>query len=347
MAREPYYRTLSIAAAIAVTIGSTAAQAAVDGPKLGWNLAAYGPPRPATLALDRLSDVVKAETSGNFAIKVQYSEALAPAKEILDGTSIGAFELGWWVPTYAPGKLPSLTALGLPFLPLGDLMNATRAADAYYRHPVVAREHDVWNVDHIMVVFNPPYEFMGCGKAPDSIAAWKGLRVRALGGGGTAMARLGAVPTTVTSPEVYGAMDRGIVDAAAITYGSFATYKIPEIAHWYTKGFALNYIVTAVVGNKSAHAKLPPQYQALIKNAVPIATQAQAESVQAEEDKAEADFQKRGLKMINISAEMRQEMIRVGGTPVWDDWVKEMTEKGLPARTLLDFLLAEGRKGAS
>lgn len=71
------------------------------------------------------------------------------------------------------------------------------------------------------------------------------------------------------------------------------------------------------------------------------------ESVQAEEDKAEADFLKRGLKPVNISADMRQEMIRIGGTPVWEDWVKEMTEKGLPARELLDFILAEGRKSAS
>ncbi|MFO1190533.1 MAG: C4-dicarboxylate ABC transporter substrate-binding protein, partial [Alphaproteobacteria bacterium] len=100
------YPTLTIAtAAIAATMIATAAQAAVDGPKLGWNLAAYGPQRPATLALDRLSDIVKAETNGNFTIKVQYGETLAPAKEILDGTTIGAFELGWWVPTYAPGKL--------------------------------------------------------------------------------------------------------------------------------------------------------------------------------------------------------------------------------------------------
>jgi hypothetical protein len=75
--------------------------------------------------------------------------------------------------------------------------------------------------------------------------------------------------------------------------------------------------------------------------------QAQAQSVQAEEDKAEADFVKRGIKMVTIPPEMRQEMIRIGGTPVWEAWVKEMTEKGLPAKELLDFLLAEGRKSAS
>jgi len=337
----------SIMGALAGALIATGAQAAVDGPKVAWNLAAYGPPRPATLALDRISEFVSAETNGNFTIKVAYGETLAPAKEILDGAKIGAFELGWWVPTYAPGKQPSLTALGLPFLPLGDLMNATRATHAYYQHPAVAREHGIWNLDYIMVVFNPAYEFMGRGEAPDSIEAWKGLRVRALGGGGTAMARLGAVPTNVTAPEIYGALERGIIDAAALPYASFDAYNIKELGQWYTKGFALNYIVSAVIANKDAHERLPAQYKELLKSAVPPAMKAQAESVQAQEDKAEADFQKRGIKMISISPEMRQEMVRIGGTPVWEAWVKEMSEKGLPARELLDFLLAEGRKGAS
>lgn len=139
----------------------------------------------------------------------------------------------------------------------------------------------------------------------------------------------------------------GAAMAAAITYGSLASYKIPEISQWYTKGLAINYIATALIGNKNADTKLPAQYQALIKKAVPLAMQAQAESVPAEEDKAEADFQKRGLKTVDVPADMRQEIIRVGGTPVWDDWVKEMTEKGLPARELLDFILAEARKTSS
>lgn len=335
--------------ALAAVVGMTAAMPAwaVDGPRIAWNLAAYGPQRASTYALDQLSDIVKAETDANFNIKVHYGAVLSPEKEILDGASIGAFELGWWVPTYAPGKQPSLTALGLPFLPLGNMNNATRVAHAFYRHPVVTRDHDTWNLDYIMVVMNPPYEMMGRGKMPDTLAGWKGLRVRALGGGGTAMGRIGAVPTTVTAPEIYGALERGIVDAAALPYAAFDAYKINQIGQWYTKGLALNYVVTAVVANKDAHAKLPSQYRDLIRKTVPMAMQAQADSVQGEEDKAEADFRQRGLKMATVTPDVRQEMIRVGGTPVWEAWVKEMTEKGLPAQELLDFLLAEGRKGAS
>ncbi|MFO1189876.1 MAG: TRAP transporter substrate-binding protein DctP [Alphaproteobacteria bacterium] len=345
MIRFPIH-ALALAAAATLAMATMPAMA-VDGPRVTWNLAAYGPQRASTYALDQLSDIVLADTDGNFTIKVHYGAVLSPEKEILDGASLGAFELGWWVPTYAPGKQPSLTALGLPFLPLGNMSNATRVAHAFYQHPVVTRDHDAWNVDYIMVVMNPPYEMMGRGKTPDTLAGWKGLRVRALGGGGTAMGRIGAVPTTVTAPEIYGALERGIVDAAALPYAAFDAYKVNQIGQWYTKGLALNYVVTAVVGNKLAHAKLASQYQDLIKKAVPHAMQAQAASVQGEEDKAEADFQKRGLKRVTIPADVRQDMIRIGGTPVWEAWVKEMTDKGLPAQELLDFLLAEGRKGSS
>jgi hypothetical protein len=39
--------------------------------------------------------------------------------------------------------------------------------------------------------------------------------------------------------------------------------------------------------------------------------------------------------------------MRVGGQPVWDEFVKEMTAKGYPAKELLDFVLNEAKKGAS
>ena len=44
------------------------------------------------------------------------------------------------------------------------------------------------------------------------------MRVRALGGIGKAMKVIGAVPTTVTAPETYTAIESGTVDAAAFAF---------------------------------------------------------------------------------------------------------------------------------
>lgn len=339
---------LGIGAVAGFAIGTAGpALAAVDGPKVNWNIAAYGQARAATIAIDKLAEYVGAETGGNFSIKVHYGSTLAPEKEALDGVKIGAYEIGWAVAGYAPGKQPGLNALGLPFLPLGDMRQGTRISHAYYQHPAVKRDYDAWNGMYLQPIFVPAYEFMGRGKAPEKLDDWKGLRVRALGGAGSAMAKIGSVPTNVTAPEGYGAMERGVLDAVSFAYYAFVSFKINEVGNWYTKGLGIATANSSLVMGKDAYAKLPPQYQKVIYGVVPRALQAQVAAMDEAENTAEADFKRRGLKTVVISPQLREEMVRIGGQPVWDEWVAEVTPKGYPGRELIDFILTEAKKANS
>jgi len=339
--------TAMVSAIVFTFAFATTASAAVDGPSVNWKLAAYGKARAVTIAMDKLAERVAAETGGKFKIAVVYGGTLAPEKEILDGLRLGAFEAGWVVPAFTPGKQPGLALLSLPFLPLGDLKVQTRVSDAFHKHPAVQRDFESWNVRYALSNVIPSYEFMGRGNAPETLADWKGLRVRALGGQGAAMAKIGAVPTTVTSPEVYGSLERGLIDAAGFPYYAADVYKLPEISKWYTKGLALGVSISNVDFNRDAYDRLPPQYKKVIADVTPAAHAAQADALQAEEDRAEANFKKQGLQTLAIAPAMREEFARVGGQPVWDEWVKEMAAKGYPARELLDFVLAEAKKAAS
>ncbi len=337
---------VALAAAL-VFVPGTGAGAAVDGPKVNWKLAAYGKPRAVTIAMDKLAELVAAETKDNFKIEVVYGGTLSPEKEILDGLKLGAFEAGWVVPAFAPGKQPGLSLLSLPFLPLGDLNTQTRVSDAFHKHWSVQGDFERWGVLYALSNVIPSYEFMGRGRAPENLTEWKGMRVRALGGQGAAMAKIGAVATTLTSPEVYGGLERGLIDAAGFPYYAFETYKLHEISKWYTKGLTLGVSISTVDFNQDAFNKLPPQYKKVIADVTPAAHKAQSGALQAEEDKAEAIFKKQGVRTIVIPPAMREEFSRIGGRPVWDEWVKEMSAKGYPAQEMLDFVLDEAKKSSS
>ena len=54
-------------------------------------------------------------------------------------------------------------------------------------------------------------------------------------------------------------------------------------------------------------------------------------------------FKKQGLTEVRYSDEQLERFREIGGRPVWDDWVKEATAKGLPGQELLDFILAEAK----
>jgi TRAP-type C4-dicarboxylate transport system substrate-binding protein len=344
--RSDVFSGAAVASAVLFGLAGTAT-AAVDGPKVNWNVAAYGQPRAATIAIDRMAEYVGAETKGNFAVKIHYGSTLAPEKEALDGIKIGAYEIGWAVAGYAPGKQPALNALGLPFLPLGDMKQGTRISHAFYQHPAVKRDFDAWNGIYHLPIFVPAYEFMGRGRAPEKLEDWKGLRVRALGGAGTAMAKIGSVPTNVTAPESYGAMERGVLDAVSFAYYAFVSFKINEVGSWYTKGLNIATANSSLVMSKDAYAKLPPQYQKAIFDVVPRALQDQIEAMDEAESKAEADFKRRGIKTVVIAPELREEMVRLGGRPVWDEWIAEITAKGYPGRELIEFILSEAKKASS
>lgn len=321
--------------------------AAVDGPKVAWNWASFGNPRPGSVAMDKFVEIVSAETNGNFSIKIAYGETLAPSKEIIDGIKIGAFEGGFWSPPFAPGKQLTASIFTLPFLPLGDLAQATRISDLYYRQPVPQKDFEAWSCVYLMPMMIPGYEFIGRGDPPMSLADWKGKRVRALGGQGQAMAKLGAVTTTVTSPEVYGALERGVIDAAALPYYAFVSFKLLEISKWYTKDLGLGYIISSVPLNKAAYEKLPPQYRKLLTDTAPIALAAHNKALAEDDEKTIAALKARGLREIAIPAAMRNDFVQLAAQPVWDEWVKDMASKGYPGRELLDFVLSESKKQGS
>jgi len=341
-------RYLGLAALAAGLVGlAPPSQAAVDGPKVEWKLASFGKSRPGTACMDTLADMVAAETNGRFTIKIAYGETLSPAKEIIDGIKIGAFETGFWSTPYAPGKQPAATVFTLPFLPLGDAESATRIGDVYYRHPAVKRDFDAWDSVYLMPVLVPAYEFIGGGSPPADITNWRGKRVRALGGQGEAMGRLGAATANVPSPEVYGALDKGLIDAAALPYYAFSSFKLYEVSEWYTKGLDLGSILTNVPVNKAAYEKLPPQYKELLAQVKPKALAAQVKALDDDDAKTLALLKSQGLKEIAVPAAVRQEIVKMAAQPIWDAWIEDITAKGYPGRVLFDVILNEAKKARS
>jgi TRAP-type mannitol/chloroaromatic compound transport system substrate-binding protein len=212
---------------------------AQNDPKVAWNLSVWGPPRAFTAGIETLAKYVEKETGGNFTIKIHYGDSLSKATDNLDNIKLGAFEMAQICTGYHPGKNPGLSVLDLPGLPLADPDIHAKVHEAIYKHPFIVAEFKKWNAMVFMSVLQPQSELMGVGDPPKHMEDFKGMRVRALGGTGDALKNLGAVPTSVPAPEVYNALERGVFRAAAFPFTyAFASYKIPEIAKWYTMNLA-------------------------------------------------------------------------------------------------------------
>lgn len=313
----------------------------VKGPAVNWKLSLWGKRRAFTEGMEYVSAEVAKRTGGKFKIKLYYGEQLSKSKENLDGISLGAFEAGTFCAAYHPGKNAPLNVLDLPFLPLADFDVMRKVHDAVYAHPAAQKALAKWKAHIYMSNILPQYEYMGRGKPPQSVADFKGKRLRALGGMGAAARLIGATPSTMPASETYTALQRGTVDAIGFPYSyTFAAYKLDEVADWVTTNMKLGTVNCPTVFNVDAYNKLPDQYKKLLEDLKDgaykaIETAYNEKDVKNEKKWSAADSR---IKMIKIPEAQMAEFRKIAGKPVWDKWVADNKDK-LPAQELLDLVL--------
>lgn len=316
---------LALAAGMAVSLSAVAAE--VDGPAVNWKLSTWGKQRAFTAGMEELSKQVSAKTGGKFQIKLFYGEALSKAKENLDGIKLGAFEMAMFCNFYHPGKNPANMVFTLPFMDLGDFRVSRDVRNAIYQHPASVKEMDQWNAMLYASTLLPQYEFMGRGKVPSSPADFAGLRVRAGGGVGKAMEKLGATLTTVPATDVYTGMERGTLDAASFPFTyAHASYKLPEISNWFTGNLSPGTSDCPTVINKTAYSKLPAQYQKLLMDLRPQVDEVQIQAY-IDIDKKNLPAFKEKLTEVRFTAAQLKEFRKIGGEPVWNEWIAENQDK--------------------
>lgn len=336
---------LSTAAGLGLAAVAAPAKAAE---KVTWNWSIYGPKRAVSVCLEHLAEVAKEKSGGNFIIHLKYNEQLGEAKDMLDGLKVDAFQGALVAYSYAPAKTPLQGVLDMPFLPIPGLVEQQKVQDAFQAWKPVADELARWNGMHHMTVLLPQYEFMGTGKPPRNLEDWKGMRVRALGGLGEAMKLLGAVPTSVSAPEVYTALERGTFQAASFPFTySFTAYKLHEVSKWYTLGMQLGVVHNSLVLSQTAWKALPEEYRKILEDARPEAYRLQREAYAEADRKSFPMFEKRKLEVIKVTPEMREKLMAAAAQPVWDHWVADAEKKGLPGKEALELVLSLAKKHAT
>ena len=303
-----------------------------------WNVSVWGKRRAFTEHVEKLAELVSAKTNGDFTLNISYG-GLSKNKENLDGISIGAFEMAQFCAGYHRDKNPSITVMELPFLGVSSLQQEREIAEALYKHPAVIADLARWNATLLMPSPMPQYNVMGVGDAPQTLADFGGLTVRATGGIGKAVGKLGAVPTSMSATEVRQGMDSGVIKAVAFPAHAMIPYGITEISSWYTTNLNPGTVNCPVVVNTDALADLSDENRAALLGSVAesldhyIANYKQNVMVNLN-----AAIAEKGIKEIAFSdAELAAFRESVAG-PVAAAWVKDNTAKGLPAQELLDLV---------
>lgn len=326
-----YFQTgskwLMAAAAAAMVTTSVANAAVIEGPKVFWKISMWGNPRALSDGMEAMAKKAMEETDGNFQIKIFYGAQLSSNRENLDGIKLNAFEGAAICNFYHPGKNPAWMVFSLPFLPLGDPQVDKYVRSRMMEHPAIVADMEKWNAMPYVSGLLPQYEILGKGPAPKTLEGWEGLRVRAGGGLGTAMEKLGAVKQTLPAGETSTAFQRGALDAAAFPYTyAHVAFKISDEADWYTSNLAPGTSECGWVLNKTSYEALPPQYQKFLMDNRDLVMDTELASYAAQDEKNLPMFEETMEKIV-YSEEQLARFREVAGQPVWDEWIEANKDK--------------------
>ncbi|MEO8441080.1 MAG: TRAP transporter substrate-binding protein DctP [Betaproteobacteria bacterium] len=327
---------------VALLLGA-ALCAPASAQKMVWNMNLFGPPRAVTAGMEAAAEFYKKESNGAVEIKLSYGSALGPEKQTPESIKSGGYEGGMMCAGYYPNKFPLATVMELPFLaPRNPEANA-RVNEALLNHPLIVKEMaERWNIKVLAPIILPAYEFMG-NKRIASVADMKGVKMRISGLNAKALQSFGAVPTMVTAPEGYTALERGTIDSFGFPYSfSFGAYKLYEVSKFSTEGMAMSGFLCFDGISLSSWNKLPDNLKSKLPQAWAAAQDAMFKAYKAADEKWIPIF-KQKLEVVQFPAAERAKLV-AASNQIWEDWVKEQEAAGRPGREILNFVKAEVAK---
>jgi len=178
-----------------------------------------------------------AATNGRYKVEIYPGGSLIPVPAALDSVKSGAVEMAYTSAGTFPKQFPltlvtQLPSLGFPEDTVKMWDAGTNAFwDFYNNTPEIKNEFKDWTL--VLPLVLDPYKLVSKKTPIHAAADFKGLKV---GGSGPKMFEVtanGGASISQAPPDSYLNMDKGVTDAAFITFSQVNDYKIYEIASYY------------------------------------------------------------------------------------------------------------------
>jgi TRAP-type transport system periplasmic protein len=300
-----------------------------------------GATHPGGLCAKQWSDELEKRTGGRIKAIFYYSEALGKAPTYADLLQSGGTDAATVMFGYTPGRFPLLEIMNLPFVwPDGDVPNKV-----YY---------DLWAKGHfnkelakyklLYLGTTAPYDIV----SKDAIrtpAEAKGKRLRSGGGPWTATIEAwGGVPVTIPAAEIYPALERGILDGIVQGIAPAFNLKLHEIAKFVNLTGVGSYGFSMAM-NLDYYKRLPPEVRTVLDE---LATEQQKNPSQGrifteEAEKAVSQLAGFGVTVYRPNPDVMAQW-KAQGKPVIEKWIKDMTDRNLPGKQIVDDLVESAKK---
>jgi TRAP-type C4-dicarboxylate transport system substrate-binding protein len=284
---------------------------------------------------------IAAATNGKLVIKEYGSGSLFGARDGFKGVRTGVGEWGICYPTYEGRGMPLSRVWEQPFVTPPNPMVATRIAQelaAKYFVPEFKKQGVAWG-NHIAF---QPADILS-KKPIRRLEDLQGLKIGAQGMAPDVAKALGVALVNLPYPELYTALQQGVIAAVFWVDAGFVPFKLHEVAKFHTS-LGLTGGGAWTCYNPDAVAKLPADLrQVFVRGLEPFAMVGTKISGVDFSVKAREAYKAANVEMITLApAELQRFKDRL--QPVVDAWAEDLEKDKIPAKALLKDIQALTQK---
>ncbi|CAM5183257.1 Tripartite ATP-independent transporter DctP family solute receptor OS=Castellaniella defragrans OX=75697 GN=HNR28_003420 PE=3 SV=1 [Castellaniella defragrans] len=252
---------------------------------------------PKEVAAEDFAKAVYQRTHGDVDIKIYPNSLLGGEADAAQGIRLGSVQMGVITSSVLTSWIPQLQILDLPYLIMSDAQAVAinqpltkELGPKFEQQGFHLLGFSINGARNLMSTFpiHTPEDVKGKKmrviQSPLFVATWK---------------TVGANPVPIPAPEIYNALQTGVVDYFDNTASNYLTFKFYEVAPYYTE---INYIYafgTWVVA-ENWWKKLPDNYKTIVTEEAVKAQEALPAMLKKSDSESLAETAKKGATITEI-----------------------------------------------
>lgn len=226
----------------------------------------------------------------------------------------------------------------LPFLTTSGVQGAKVFWRVYEKY--LSSEFE--NTKILWMFTSGPGQIYTTKKAVNNIEDLQGMKIRTPGAMVSKMLKeLGAVPVSMPITEVYMALERGTIDGICAPWSVIRPFRLYEQIKYATEIdiYTQSFFVTM---NKAKYNTLSDNLKQIFDENIGEKMALIAGTASDESDLPSKEMSiENGVELITLSEDQKQRWRHRVQSPIRQQWLDEMDQKGLPGDETLSFLLHE------
>jgi len=319
---------------ISVAVIFTSLPAGAQEKVIRLKYANFIPPSHKNAVLsEKFCEEIGKRTGGRVKITHFGAGTLVSAPQIYDSTVKGICDIGHSIVSYTMGRFPLTEVIDLP-LGYTSGVQATRLVNAFYKK-FKPKEFDDTRILY-MHAHGPG--FFHTRKMISGMDDIKGMRIKSSGTSAKIVQAVGASPVTISIPETYDALQKGLADGVLLNTDILKSLKYGDFLHYTLENTGVGYTIAFFVTmNKEKWNRLPPDIQKIFEQvSLEYAEKMGQAWDDADIEAKEFVLKKGGHKFIPASKE-QVAMAREKMKPIIGDYLQRMKAKNLPGDKALKF----------